>query len=139
MPVFNLLGKFHFVSSSYFNSHPIPTPTYQHTWSLIVNGCPIGRGEYMIICRFSQSPSLLISGASALSLAFAAEDKKKICRSRLAGEKSFELDLWAKFNLFVPAIIQVCRLKVTVVHNPTYLTEFLKKPGITRCPQLNRD
>lgn len=101
----------------------------------------MGRGAYMIISRFSQSPSLLISGASALSLAFAAEDKKKICRSRLAGEKSFELDLWAslKFNLFVPAIIQVCRLKVTVVHNPTYLTEFLKKPGITRCPQLNRD
>ena len=101
----------------------------------------MGRGEYMIISRFSQSPSLLISGASALSLAFATEIKKKICRSRLAGEKSFELDLWAtlKFTLFVLAIIQVCRLKVTVVHNPTYLTEFLKKPGITRCSQLNRD
>ena len=93
----------------------------------------------MIISRFSQSPSLLISGASALSLAFAAENKKKNCRSRLARDKSFELDLWAslKFTFFVPAIIQVCRLKVTV--EPTCLTEFLKKPGITRCPQLNRD
>ena len=94
----------------------------------------------MIISRFSQSPSLLISAASALSLAFAAENKKKLPLAP-RGRETFELDLWAslKFNLFVPAIIQVCRLKVTVVHNPTYLTEFLKKPGITRCPQLNRD
>ena len=43
--VFDLLGKFHLVSSSYFNSNPIPTPSYQHTpRSLIVNGCPRGGG-----------------------------------------------------------------------------------------------
>ena len=38
--VFDLLGKFHFVSlSSYFNTNPIPTPSYQQTSrSLIVNG-----------------------------------------------------------------------------------------------------
>ena len=42
--VFDLLGKFHFVSlSSYFNTNPIPTLSYQHTsGSLIVNGCPRG-------------------------------------------------------------------------------------------------
>ena len=28
--VFDLLGKFHFVSS-YLNTNPIPTPSYQHT------------------------------------------------------------------------------------------------------------
>ena len=30
--VFDLLGKFHFVSlSSYFNTNPIPAPSYQQT------------------------------------------------------------------------------------------------------------
>ena len=108
--VFNLLGKSHFVSSSYFNTHPIPTPTYQHTWSLIVNGCPVGGGEYMIICRFTQSPSLLIRSFRSLAR-FCRRKQKKVCRSRLADEKSFELDreLWAslKFTLLpmLPAII----------------------------------
>ena len=60
--VFDLLGKFHFVSlSSYFNTNPIPTPSYQQTSrSLIVNGCPSGGGgEKMIISRLR--PSLLFS------------------------------------------------------------------------------
>ena len=43
--VFYLLGKFHSVFSSYFNTHPIPTPTlYQHTFNFIVNGCLRGGG-----------------------------------------------------------------------------------------------
>lgn len=43
--VFYLLGKFHSLFSSYFNTHPIPTPTlYQHTCNFIVNGCPRGGG-----------------------------------------------------------------------------------------------
>ena len=62
--VFDLLGKFHFVSlSSYFNTNPIPTPSYQQTSrSLIVNGWPSrGRGDNMITSRFSQNHSLLFS------------------------------------------------------------------------------
>ena len=62
--VFDLLGKFHFVSlSSYFNTNPIPTPSYQQTSrSLIVNGCPsTGGADNMITSRLSQSPSLLFS------------------------------------------------------------------------------
>ena len=141
MPVIDLLGNFHFVSSSYFNTHPIPIPTYRHTWSLIMNGCPMGgRGEYMIISRFSQSHLLLISGAPALSLAFATENIKKSA-TRASRARNL-LSSWAslKFTLFAAAIIQVCRLKVTVVHNPTYLTEFLKKLN-NRVPvtQLNKD
>ena len=62
--VFDLLGKFHFVSLfSYFNTNPISTPSYQQTSrSLIVNGCPSrGGSENMITSRFSQSHSLLFS------------------------------------------------------------------------------
>ena len=61
--VFDLPGKFHFVSSSYFNTNPISTPSHQHTSrSLIVNGWPSrGGGENMITSKLSQSPSLLFS------------------------------------------------------------------------------
>lgn len=76
--VFDLLGKFHFVSlSSYFNTNPTPTPSYQHTSrSLIVKGCPCrGGAENMITSRRFLSKSFAsFFGAPGLSFAFAAEE-----------------------------------------------------------------
>ena len=101
------------VSSSYLNIHPIPTPTHQHTGSLCtgVQGEGVKKvyPDFLKVLRFS---FLELSPSS----------------SRLP-QKNFELDLWAslKFTLFLPAIIQVCRVNVTVAQNPNHLAELLKK------------